>query len=101
MTTAKAKLRGRHSTCIIEAAHLRQWARNVESIKGIALGLIRPVGGARSPRALKLTQEQGCILVQVRGHTAIQDIRLYSDDIPALDRALVRYGKDNLIVVRR
>lgn len=97
------KISQSHSTWILEADAIKQWAKRLPIIKKISAGIIKPAGGARSPLAIKIKEETGCLLLTVRGHTAIQDVRLYAEenDIGALDRAVKAYADNNQMKIRR
>lgn len=95
------KITNTHCTFIGDAAKLRDWARQSSLVKKISAGIIKPAKGARSPRAIKIKEEVGCLLLTVRGNTAIQDVRLYTDDFGALDRSVKTYAEENGFQIRR
>ncbi len=95
------KITNTHCTFISDAAEVRDWARGLSLVKKISAGIIKPAKGARSPRAIKIKEEVGCLLLTIRGNTAIQDIRLYTEDFGALDRAVKSYASEHGFQIRR
>ena len=67
-------------TTVIEAASLpAQAAARLECVSKISLGLIKTL--RNGPPAIKFTDEgTGCLLVKVRGVSALQEIRVYTTD---------------------
>ena len=95
------KITNTHCTFISDAAETRDWARRMSIVKKISAGIIKPAKGARSQRAIKIKEEIGCLLLTIRGNTAIQDVRLYTDDFGVLDRAVKTYAAEHGFQIRR
>lgn len=95
------KISNSHSTYIPEADKIKNWAKSIPIIQKISAGIIKPVGPARAQNAIKIREEIGCLTLTVRGNTAVQEIRLYSEDIGALDRAVKSYAEENRFKIRR
>ncbi len=75
-------------TTVIEAAELpARAAAQLECVTKISLGLIKTL--RNGPPAIKFVDEgPGCLLVKVRGGSALQEVRVYSKDKNAVIAAM-------------
>ena len=90
----KARLSRDHQTYIPLAKTIRDKARGMEGITMISSGLI--TGGVRpAEQRVKICTETGCILLVVRGTTAVQELRIYSHDLPRTRLDIARMLRNN------
>ncbi len=73
------KSAGSHTTLIEAALPLVKEAEELEAVKRISLGYIKATPGTPGKRGVKFAFIQGGLLAKVRGNTAIQEIRIYTD----------------------
>jgi hypothetical protein len=88
------KLGGDHSTAI-EAAwlFLPEVLRN-DLILRISPGFITPGGNSSSGNSMKIIDDQGCILLSVRGGSSHQELRVYVSDYPKAKLAIARAARN-------
>jgi hypothetical protein len=68
-----------HTTVIPAAEAPARAAARLESVSKVSLGLIKTL--RNGPPAIKFLEEcSGCLLVKVRGASALQEIRVYTTD---------------------
>ncbi len=75
-------------TTVIEAAEMpARAAAGLECVSKVSLGLIKTL--RNGPPAIKFIDEgPGCLLVKVRGASALQEVRVYSKDKGAVIAAM-------------
>ncbi len=75
-------------TTVIEAAEMpARAAAQLECVSKVSLGLIKTL--RNGPPAIKFIDEgPGCLLVKVRGLSALQEVRVYSKDKDAVIAAM-------------
>lgn len=73
----RSKLTMSHSTRIDAVEKLYRAIQHLPEIKKVGLGVIKPAGGGGQTR-VKMLDESGCLLLRVRGGTAVQEFRVYS-----------------------
>ena len=74
-----SKHAGSHTTLIEAAEPFVKEAEKLEAVKRISLGYIKPTPGTPGKRGVKFAFIQGGLVAKVRGNTAIQEIRIYTD----------------------
>jgi hypothetical protein len=86
----RGKLRGPHST-VIEAAwrFLPQVLRD-PSITGISPGFITAGKRSSGRSSIKISDEDGWLLLSVRGGTAHQELRIFTSDAQTAKLAIAR-----------
>lgn len=86
---AKPRLSRDHQTYIEPAKKIRDVARKMHGVTMISSGIIE---GGVSPGEIrvKIAEETGCILLNVRGVTAWQEIRIYSTALSRTKLELAR-----------
>lgn len=82
------KSTGSHTTLIEVALPLVKEAEKLEAVKRISLGYIKATPGTPGRKGVKFTFMQGGLLAKVRGNTAIQEIRIYTDFRQEVQEAL-------------
>ena len=76
-----------HTTVIAAAEAPARAAARLDSVRKISLGLIKTL--RNGPPAIKFTEEcSGCLLVRVRGASALQEIRVYTTDVEETQAAM-------------
>lgn len=69
-----------HTTVIAAAEAPARAAARLECVRKISLGLIQTL--RNGPPAIKFVEEgSGCLLVKVRGGSALQELRVYTTDV--------------------
>ena len=74
---ARNKITRSHSTSIQAVDTFLILAKKDKDISKISLGIIKPIKTA-SQKRIKCTLENACVRVQVRGNSAIQEIRFFT-----------------------
>jgi hypothetical protein len=84
-----------HTTVIESSAEIVDFGNSCELVKKITLGIIKPIPHSRGGplKRIKCIQEAACLLLKIRGNRAIQEIRLFSDDIKSLEKKVCEYAK--------
>jgi hypothetical protein len=90
----RGKLRGPHST-VIEAAwrFLPQVLRD-PSITGISPGFITAGKRSSGRSSIKIIDEDGWLLLSVRGSTAHQELRVFTSDAQTAKLAIARAARN-------
>ncbi|HEY4509887.1 MAG TPA: DUF2103 domain-containing protein [Candidatus Paceibacterota bacterium] len=79
---------GSHTTLIEAAQSLIKEAEELEAVKRISLGYIKATPGTPGRKGVKFACIQGGLMAKVRGNTAIQEIRIYTDFPQEVQEAL-------------
>ncbi len=88
------KLGGNHSTVIEAAWRFLPHVIKEESVTKISPGFISPGKSATGRNAVKIIDEQGSILLSVRGASVHQEIRVFSSDYPKSKLAIARAARN-------
>jgi hypothetical protein len=81
------KFTASHTTVIQAASVPAQAAAQLVCVSKVSLGLIKTL--RNGPPAIKFIDEgPGCLLVKVRGVSAIQEVRVYTSDKEAVQNAM-------------
>ena len=80
MKKSRNKVTRSHSTSIEAVEPFLVLAKKSKDITKISLGIIKPIKTVQQKR-IKCTVEQACILLQIRGNRAIQEIRLFTKQL--------------------
>lgn len=90
-----------HSTYIELADKIRTViVLKTRGIRKLSAGLIKPAG-ASGRQFVRLSNESPtCLLLEVRGSTAVQEMRVYSQTLPEVKLALARQLRDNKIAIK-
>lgn len=88
---------GSHTTLIDAAVPVVRAAAKLSKVKRIAPGFIKPTPGKTGLRRVDFERINGGLLVKVRGNTAIQEIRIYTDYPDEVQRLL----EEKLVLKRR
>ncbi len=90
------KFSGSHTTAIDAVITLVDKAANQPEVTKISLGLIKPgLSPAGGQRRVKISEEEGAILLQVRDNTSQQVVRVYSDNFQETKMTLARHVREN------
>lgn len=87
MKKSRTKITRSHSTSIEATEPFILFARQHKDITKISLGIIKPIKTVQQ-RRVKCTLEKACILLQIRGNRAIQEIRLFTKELEQLREEL-------------
>lgn len=101
MKRSGGKFTSSHTTFIESAEGLVDFAESSPLCSKITLGLITPISGSRGGKGkhIKCMQELACLFVKIRGNRAIQEIRLFSNNVVALEKAVREYAESAKITV--
>ena len=88
------KLGGTHTTVIEVACRFLPEIIKNESISKISLGFIAAGKNASGRNSVKIIDDQGCILLSVRGASSHQEIRVYANDYPRAKLAIARAARN-------
>jgi hypothetical protein len=94
MKKTRNKVTRSHSTSIEATEPFLVFAKNHNDITKISLGIIKPIKTVQQKR-IKCTLEQACILLQIRGNRAIQEIRFFTDKLQQLKSELETLARNN------
>lgn len=89
-----SKVTQAHQTFIPGAKIVQAWAEKVKPIKKFTAGHIKPAKSARSPRSIKVKEEEAGLLLVIRDTRAIQEMRLYTSDRESVIKALKGFSRD-------
>lgn len=78
---------GRHTTVIDAAAKVVDFLLKQSVVSNIIAGHIKSGIGSAQQR-IKVKEEAGCLSVMVRGGASIQEIKVFSQDLAAVQKAL-------------
>lgn len=67
-----------HSTLIEEAEKIIKYLNRDDNVSRVSAGVIQSIGSG--PIKVKITTDSGAILLQVRGSSSVQDVRIFSSD---------------------
>lgn len=95
MKRAGKKYTSNHTTIIDASAELVDFANDHILVDKITLGIIKPIPGSRGGfvKRIKCIQEPACLFVKVRGNKAIQELRLFSNNISEFEKELKKFAK--------
>lgn len=95
MKRAGKKYTSNHSTIIDACGTLVDFANKHACIQKITLGIIKPIPGSRGSfvKRIKFVQEPACLFVKVRGNKAVQELRLFSDNINQFEKDFKEFAK--------
>lgn len=89
------KFCGSHTTLIDTAIVVADEAARQPEVTGVSPGLIKPgLNPANGQRRVKISEEKGAILLQIRNNTSQQTVRIYSNNFQQTKMALARYVRD-------
>ncbi len=95
------KFSGRHTTVIPAAGIVADLAIAQGEVTKVSLGFIKTgLPSANGKRRVKLTQEQGDILLSIRDNTSHQEIRVYTPDIQKTMQAIAREAKNKGFLIK-
>lgn len=81
-----------HTTAIPEVERLLKVLHSLDEVTKISLGVIKP-GLRAAPRRIKVRIMNAKVtFIQVRGVTAVQEVRVYSTDQGAVSREIARFS---------
>lgn len=96
------KKRGGTHTTLIDAAEVPvRIASKIPGISRIAPGFIK--SGLRAPSSgpsVKIIKETGCLLLNIRGNTSVQDVRVYHGDLDFAEAELNKKLRKAKVQVR-
>lgn len=78
---------GRHTTVIDAAAKIVDFLLKQSDVSNIIAGHIKSGIGSAQQR-IKIRKEAGCLSVMVRGGASIQEIKVFSQNLTAVQEAL-------------
>ncbi len=85
------KFTGSHTTVITVAGEIADIAERYSGVTKIALGFIKAgLPPSKGVKRLKITLDEGSLLVTVRGSTAQQELRIYATDEKAVRQAIIK-----------
>lgn len=95
MKRSGGKFTPSHTTIIESSADFVDFAKKSNLVTKITLGLIKGLPKSRGGiiKSIKCTHEPACLFIKVRGNRAIQDIRLFSNNIKALESEIIELAK--------
>jgi hypothetical protein len=93
---AGRKYRGTHTTCTDLAGRVADIAEKLPEITGISLGLIQNGGSAAGGlQRVLIADRPGWLLLTVRQASTVQELRIFSPNLPIARTALARGLRDN------
>ena len=93
MKKSRNKVTRSHSTSIEAVEPFLVLAKKSKDITKISLGIIKPIKTAPQKR-IKCTLEQACVLTQIRGNRAIQEIRFFTNQLQQFKTELETIARD-------
>jgi hypothetical protein len=88
------KFRGSHTTLIDAAAEVVDYAVDRPEVTGVSLCFIKTgLPPANGQKRIKISEEGGAVLLQVRGNTSQQLVMIFSDDFQATKLAIARHAR--------
>ncbi len=95
MKRSGGKFAPSHTTIIESAADFVDFANTCDLVTKITLGLIKGLPKSRGGiiKSIKCVHEPACLFIKVRGNRAIQEIRLFSDDVKTIESKILELAK--------
>jgi len=81
------KMGGKHTTVIDAAEKVVDYLRSNGDVDKVVASRIK-MGLKTSKHSMKIIHETGCLLLKVRGTASIQDIRVFSQNISTIQKAI-------------
>lgn len=83
-----------HTTVIDAAEPIVRHAVSLEAVDRVTPGFIRTgIKKLRSHQSkVKLTHQDGCVLLQIRGNISVQEVRVYTKDTQAVLESIARHA---------
>ena len=88
-TRQGGKYTGSHTTVTVGGGVVCDIANVLPGVTKISIGIILAGQGTVPKRRVKVIRQQGALLLKVRDNGAVQEIRIYADDLSAVQKGIV------------
>jgi hypothetical protein len=96
----ESKISGRHTSVIDEALPLVEAARKISSVRQIRPGFIKRASrGAQGRFRVKFIDQNGAVLMKVRGNLFVQEIWIYAESIQVVRESLTAFAIGQRMIV--